>query len=101
MTIKQNLAASKLVENGGNVSKSMIAAGYSKASAKNPQKLTRSKGWRKLIDEYLPDKLLLGLHKELLKSADQRIQLAAIDRAYKIKGRYNDNLPKNENDERT
>ncbi|MDO8487563.1 MAG: hypothetical protein Q7S45_04665 [Candidatus Curtissbacteria bacterium] len=49
-TFKQKLAASKLVENGGNIGEAMKSAGYSKNTAKTPQKLTESKGWRELMD---------------------------------------------------
>ncbi|MDO8487560.1 MAG: hypothetical protein Q7S45_04650 [Candidatus Curtissbacteria bacterium] len=70
MTTKQKLAATKLVENGGNVSKSMIDAGYSKASAKNPQKLTRSKGWQPLMEKYLPEEDVLKKHGQLLNSSE-------------------------------
>lgn len=65
-TIRQKLAASKLVENGGNMGKAMIAAGYSKATAKTPQKLTRSKGWRELMENSLPDELLCKKLRELI-----------------------------------
>ena len=60
MTTKQKLVVSKLVENGGNIGKAMIAAGYSPATAKTPQKLTESKGWRKLVVQNLyPDETTL------------------------------------------
>lgn len=65
-TIKQKLTASKLVENGGNVGKAMLEAGYSEAMAKNPQKLTRSKGWQELIDKFISEDRLLNVHKRML-----------------------------------
>ena len=68
MTTKQKLAASKLVENGGNMGRAMVAAGYSPATAKTPQKLTTSKGWSTLVKEFLPDNDLLKIHRELLES---------------------------------
>src|SRR3990167_3551077 len=46
MTIKQATAITKVVENHGNVSKAMIEAGYTKASAKNPSNLTNSKAYK-------------------------------------------------------
>lgn len=67
-TIKQKLAATKIVENGGNIGQAMVAAGYSPATAKTPQKLTSSKGWSSLVKQFLPDNDLLKIHKELLKS---------------------------------
>lgn len=57
-TIKQKLAVSKVVENGGNVSQGMIDAGYSAATANTPQKLTESKGWQELMDEHFPEERL-------------------------------------------
>lgn len=67
-TYKQKLTATKLVENGGNLGKAMLQAGYSKAMAKNPQKLTRSKGWSEANDDVLSDKHILEIHNQLLES---------------------------------
>ena len=67
-TIKQKKAIKNVVENGGNVSKAMRDANYSKETAKNPKKLTKSKAWEELMEEYLPDKELSKLHKKLLHS---------------------------------
>lgn len=90
MTTKQKLAASKLQETAGNVSKAMKLAGYSDASAKDPQRLTRSKGWQELMEKYLPDKRLLKVHKGLLENKDWRARDAGLDKAYKVKGKYVD-----------
>lgn len=68
MTTKQKLAASKLVENGGNIGGAMVAAGYSPATAKTPKKLTKSKGWSELMKEVLPDDSLVHIHSLLLNS---------------------------------
>ena len=65
-TIKQTLAFKKVMENGGNVTKAMVDVGYSEASANTPAVLTGSLGWEFLMDKYLPDKLLVEHHKELL-----------------------------------
>lgn len=86
-TLKQKLVASKLQETAGNVSRAMRLAGYSSASAKDPQRLTRSKGWQKLMDKYLPDNKLLKVHRELLDNPDWRARDAGLDKAYKIKGK--------------
>lgn len=53
-TYKQKIVASKLVENGGNIGKAMVAAGYSPATAKTPQKLTDSQGWQELMKDRSP-----------------------------------------------
>lgn len=66
-TYKQKLAAQKLVENGGNIGKAMVEAGYSKATAKTPKKLTESLGWKELMKEQsIPDEELLKRHRALL-----------------------------------
>ena len=91
MTTKQKLAATKMQETAGNVSKAMKLAGYSESSAKDPQRLTRSKGWQELMEKYLPDKGLLQVHKELLENPDWHARDSGLDKAYKIKGRYADN----------
>lgn len=57
-TIKQKLAFNKVVENGGKVSTAMRDVGYSSATAKTPQKLTESKGWLELLEQFAPDDLL-------------------------------------------
>lgn len=85
----------------------MIEAGYSKATAKTPSKLTKSKGWQELMDSYLPDTLLAKKHKEFLtaprhtrmyKRGDLEYEteetdpaaVKALDMAYKLKRRYGD-----------
>lgn len=50
-TQKQLKAAEKIVENHGNVSRGMLAAGYSEATAKNPKNLTQSKGFNSIVEE--------------------------------------------------
>jgi len=67
-TYRQKLVASKLVENGGNIGKAMISAGYSPATAKTPKKLTQSKGWKILMDRYIPDDLVVETHKDALQA---------------------------------
>jgi len=64
-TIKQKKALDKVVENGGNISKAMVDAGYSPETAHTPQKLTESKGWKELVEQYLPDSFVAQKHKEL------------------------------------
>ena len=70
------------------VSAAMRDAGYSNRSAEKPQRLTRSKGWQDLMDEHLPDKTLLGVHKGLLRDPDWRARDSGLDMAYKLKGSY-------------
>lgn len=100
-TIKQRNAVKKVVENGGNVSQAMIAAGYKPATAKTPQKLTESKAWPELMDEYLPDDKVLQVHANGLEAVkifsshtepdrevvDHPTRLKAVEMAYKVKGK--------------
>jgi len=67
-TIKQKIAFDNVVENGGNVSRAMIDAHYSPATAKTPQKLTESKGWQELIVTFLDDEKLAKKHDQLLNA---------------------------------
>lgn len=58
-TARQKKALAILAENGGkSVSAAMRAAGYSPVTAASPSKLTKSKSWDELVEEYLPDTLL-------------------------------------------
>lgn len=68
-TIKQKKAFVKFIENHGNMRQAMLAAGYSEVSADNPTlNLASSKGWKELLEEYLPDDTLLKVHKEGLQA---------------------------------
>jgi len=68
-TKRQQTAAVKLVENGGNVSKAMIDAGYSPATAKTPQKLTQSEGFQMLMQQMgITDELLVETIKGVLSA---------------------------------
>lgn len=67
-TARQKVAAQKVVENRGNVSRAMLDAGYSPNSAKNPKNLTDSKGWEELMAEFLSDEELQQKHRELLNA---------------------------------
>lgn len=51
-TQKQQAAVSKLVENGGNISKAMKASGYSSKTAHTPSKLTNSKGYKEILAQH-------------------------------------------------
>lgn len=51
------------------VSEAMIDAGYSRVSAKNPKLTLQGKGFRKLLDECLPDELLMKVHLEGLEAS--------------------------------
>lgn len=67
-TLRQKAAIQKVMENHGNVSKSMREAGYPESTAKNPKNLTESKAWLELVDQGLPDDMLLEVHREGLRA---------------------------------
>lgn len=99
-TIKQQQVAQNLLENTGkSVSQVMKEVGYKRGSYLNPQQLTRSKGWIKLMDKYLPDDKLLGKHSELISSKNDKVSLSAIELAYRVKGKLKGNAGESENDQ--
>jgi len=67
-SIKQKDTFKKVLENRGNISQAMKDAGYSDAYSKNPQQLTATDSWKKLMEEYFPDKDLAKVGKEGLNS---------------------------------
>lgn len=68
-TIRTRRAARIVIENGGkSVSAAMREAGFSDAYASNPQKLTDTKTWAALMDEYLGEESLTKAHKELMSA---------------------------------
>ena len=108
-TLKQKLLVKKVIENNGNVSKSMRDVGYSPATAENPGLVTRTKTYQELMQQYLPDDLISERHNDLLnkkkyviikKRNSSKVKViktdeidtdavkAGVDMAYKIKGSY-------------
>jgi len=56
-----------LVANGGNLGKAIRDTGlYSEVVANDPGKITDSKTWQELVEQYLPDDILAEKHRELL-----------------------------------
>lgn len=100
-TTRQKKAIANLVENGGIISRAMLDAGYSPATAKTPQKLTESIGFRTLADR-IPDDLLEKVHLEGLQATQVRFTPEGnridvedyatrhkyLDTAHKLKGTY-------------
>jgi hypothetical protein len=86
---RQKKAMKIFLDNGGkSVSRALREAGYSKQTAKNPKKITETKGWQQLMEEYLGDELLATTHHALLKDENPMIRNAALAQAYKVKGKY-------------
>lgn len=96
-TEKQRKVAREVAK-GKSVSQAMKSAGYSDAMAKNPQKLTSSKGWKELMKEYLPEEELAKLHREQLRATtytkngkqvpDNTARLKALELGYRVHGVY-------------
>ena len=86
-TIKQKKALEELVGNGGNVTKAMIAADYSPATANTPSKLTESIGFKELCNEHglTDDFLIKALVADIKKKKGNR--KPELELAFKVKGR--------------
>ena len=73
-TLKQKNVVAKIIENRGNISKSMRDVGYSKQTAKNPKNLTESDGFAeeaKPIIEQLKEE-----RKEIFKEMQKKRKFA-------------------------
>jgi hypothetical protein len=69
-TEKQKKAFDELRKKRGKKQEAMLSAGYSKVTAKTPNNLTKSKGFRELIEKAIPDKRLAKKHKTILDHTD-------------------------------
>jgi hypothetical protein len=105
-TTKQKETFKKVIFEGKSVSRAMIECGYSAKTAKNPSHVTRSKNWNELMNQYLPDTLLMKRHKQLINAKvkvrifrngkletkkeymDYKAMKAGLDMAYKLNGKY-------------
>lgn len=91
MTTRQKKAISKVVENGGNISKAMRDSGYSSSTAKNPKKLTESKSWQDLVSQHLDDEELLSLLMADIRTSSGN-RKALLELAFRLKGRFHNNI---------
>jgi hypothetical protein len=88
----QKRAVNEMVENGGKVQPAMVKAGYSKNTAKTPQKLTESKGFKELCEECgLTDELILSSLTEDIKAKPQN-RKPELELGAKIKGLVKDRM---------
>lgn len=87
-TMKQRRAIKELAENGGIVSRAMIAAGYSPVTAKSPNKLTDSQWFRKVLEQMDDSKYLNKLDEIAMDDSDKRASLQAIGELLRLKNRY-------------
>ena len=74
----------------------LVKVNYSESYARSGQ-IKHTKGWQELMDNELPDAMLLTVHKEGLKatktfkgkeSPDFKVRREYLSEAYKTKGRY-------------
>ncbi|KKP92994.1 MAG: hypothetical protein UR96_C0002G0023 [candidate division WS6 bacterium GW2011_GWC1_36_11] len=106
-TTKQKIAVKKISENVGNtkpksMGKILRESGYSESVSKSPRRVTESKGWKELLEDYFPSEELLKVHKRLLnkkeivtyqgnyiktKQPHSDVKYA-LDMIYKLKGFY-------------
>lgn len=106
-TILQTKVFKSVVNGSEKITKAMSKAGYAVSTSKRTNKVTRTKGWKELMDKHLPDSELAKVHKELLHKREIHIikskegeeaevidqpetQAAskALDMAYKLKNHY-------------
>lgn len=107
-TLKQK-ATLRNIPNSSDMGQAMRKAGYSTTTSKKPKVLTESKGWKKLLEEEIPDKLLTQVHKEGLEATftdefntdepDFAVRFRYMESGYKIKGKLKDldTLPQTNN----
>lgn len=79
-----------VVEEGRKLGEAIKMEGYSDAVATAPTKITKTRSWKELVDEYLSDELLTKTHNELIKNKDANIRTRAVEMGYKVKKRYSD-----------
>jgi|ERR1051325_82823 hypothetical protein len=103
-TIKQKRAFKELAVNGGNITAAMRSAGYAESITNDTRKLTNSKGFQELLNEYLPDELLTNVHLQGLRATrihtshtepdkeipDFGVRHKYLETAYKVKGKIKD-----------
>lgn len=112
-TNKQKALAKKILENPSLTMKdAMTQVGYAENTVIAPQNVTESKGWKELMDKYLPDDKLLEVHQEGLEAMkqlsvrggkdanaesddfievpDHPTRAKYLDLAYKVKGKMNE-----------
>lgn len=105
-SLRAKKAAKILVESGGkSVSKAMVEAGYSPATAKNPEKLTSTKNWAQLLEQFIPKEKVAQAHADLFEAEDvvfiprgnkiiekrrpdNAARKSAVDMGHKLHGNY-------------
>lgn len=93
--MRQKKAFENVLENGGNLGKALVDAGYSETTSKRPKKVTETKGWKELLDKYIDDNLLQetlknGLKAEYNDLPDHKTRHKYLETALKLKNKFPD-----------
>jgi len=86
--MRMRKAAKHLAENGCSLGAAMRAAGYSETIARVPSKITQSRTWQELMDEFIPESLLAQKHNELLHSDNSQAVSKGLEMGYKLRGTF-------------
>src|SRR3989344_4754928 len=87
----------KMSENVGNqgdrsvLPNAMRKAGYSESYIKSGH-IKNTRSWQNLVEDVLPDEMLLMAHKALLQHKEWRARDAGLEKAYKLKKRYKEEI---------
>lgn len=103
---RQKTVLATALKNRGKMQPAMEVAGYSKQTSKNPINLTNTKSWGELLNQYLPNDLLIKMTLEGLRATipvgntgeclpNHAIRHRYLETALKIKGKL---APKTDND---
>src|SRR3989344_8542325 len=88
----------KMSENVGNqgdgsvLPNAMRKAGYSESYIKSGH-IKNTKSWQNLVEDVLPDEMLLKIHRALLQHKEWRARDAGLEKAYKLKKHYKEEVP--------
>lgn len=104
-SIKQRKVFRKVMIEGKPIGQAMREAGYSLQTSRVPQAVTRSKTWKQLLDEYLPDDLLASVARDGLHAtkkaasgqveADHLVRHKYLETGLKVKGKLAGDTSKN------
>ena len=90
MNTRQKTVLNELLASGGKrpLSQMMRDAGYSEASARNPQKLRKSKAFTEVLGQIDDSAVLEAVYETAIDRSDKRAHLAAADMIFKLRDRF-------------
>lgn len=84
----------KVVNQGISMKQAMLEEGYTERSASSGL-VARTEGWQLLVEQCMSDQTLLSEHKKvLLQDDDLTNKMRAVETAYKIKKKYDEEQDK-------